>query len=106
MPLAPTRDLRVTVRRGQRLETRVRAPDEVDGPVSEGERMGQVVGVDRRRGGRPGRRSAATRAAAAASLLERYDAAIPGPRAVAWGVAIAALALVLIGAVAIWDRRR
>jgi hypothetical protein len=49
---------------------------------------------------------AATRAAAAASLLERYDAAIPGSRAVAWGVAIAALALVLIGAVAIWDRRR
>jgi len=105
VPLAPTRDLRVTVRRGQQLKTRVRAPDEVDGPVSEGERMGQVVvSID---GDAVARAPlAATRAASAASLLERYDAAIPGPRAVAWGVAIAALALVVIGAVAIWDRRR
>jgi D-alanyl-D-alanine carboxypeptidase (penicillin-binding protein 5/6) len=105
VPLAPTRELRLTVRRGQDLETRIRAPDEVDGPVSEGERMGQVVvSID----GEAVARAplAATHGAAAASLLERYDAAIPGPRAVAWGVAILALAAVFIGAVAIWDRRR
>jgi D-alanyl-D-alanine carboxypeptidase (penicillin-binding protein 5/6) len=105
VPLAPTRELRVTVRHGQNVETRVRAPDEVDGPVAEGQRMGEVVvSID----GEAVARAplAATRAAAAANLLERYDAAIPGPRAVAWGVAIAALALAFVGAIAIWDRRR
>ena len=105
VPLAPARDLRVTVRRGQNLQTRVRAPAEVDGPVSGGERMGQVVvSID----GEPVARAplAATRGAAAASLLERYDAKIPGPRAVAWGVAILALAVAFIGGHAIWDRRR
>jgi hypothetical protein len=83
----------------------VRAPDEVPGPVARGERLGRVVvSID----GEPIARTplAAARGAAAASLLERYDAAVPGPRAVAWGVAIAALTLVFIAAIAIWDRRR
>ena len=105
VPLAATREVRVTVRKGQNLKTSVRAPTEVDGPVSEGERMGQVVvSID---GDTVARTPlAATRGAAAATLLVRYDAVIPGPRAVAWGVAILALALVFVGAVAIWDRRR
>ena len=72
-------------RHGQQVETTVRAPGEVDGPVARGERLGQVsVSVD---GDVVARAPlAATRAAAAASLLDRYDAAIPGPRAVAWGL--------------------
>ncbi len=105
VPLAPSRDLRVTVRRGQRLETSLRAPDEVEGPVARGETLGRVVvSID----GEPVARAplAATRAAAAASLLERYDAAVPGPRAVAWGVAIVGLTLIFVAAIAIWDRRR
>ena len=48
----------------------------------------------------------ASGSAAAADLLERYDAAIPGSRLVAWALAIGALALLLIGAIALWDRRR
>ena len=105
VPVAPTRELRVTVRRGQRVETSVRAPHEVDGPVARGERLGRVVvSID----GEPIARAplAATRGEAAASLLERYDAAVPGSRAVAWGVAIAGLTLLFIAAIAIWDRRR
>ena len=79
VPLAPTRDLRVTVRHGQRLDTAVRAPDEVDGPV--GARPAARPGrrLDRRRARSARAPLAATRAAAAASLLERYDAAVPGP---------------------------
>ncbi len=105
VPVAATRDLRLTVRHGQKVETAVRAPGEVDGPVARGQRLGRVsVSVD---GDVVARAPlAATRAAAAASLLDRYDAAIPGPRAVAWGLAIVALTLVFVGALAIWDRRR
>lgn len=105
VPLAPTRDVRLTVRRGQHVETAVRAPAEVDGPVARGQRLGAVsVSID---GDVVARAPlGATRPAAAASLLERYDAAVPGPRAVAWGLAIAALTLAFVGVIAIWDRRR
>jgi serine-type D-Ala-D-Ala carboxypeptidase (penicillin-binding protein 5/6) len=102
--LAPVEDVRITVRKGQSVEARVRAPGEVDGPVAEGERLGEViVRVD---GDAVGRVPvAATASASAASLVERYDAAVPGPRAVAWVVAIAALALLLVVVIAVWDRR-
>lgn len=102
--LSPTEDIRITVRKGQDVQTRVRAPDEVDGPVSKGDRLGEViVTVDGEAVGRTP--LVATASASAASLVERYDAAVPGPRAVAWGLAIAALALLLVGLVAAWDRR-
>jgi D-alanyl-D-alanine carboxypeptidase (penicillin-binding protein 5/6) len=102
--LAPTKDLSVTIRKGQQVETRLRAPAEVDGPVTEGERLGEVVVVVD--GDAAGRTPlAATASASAASLVERYDAAVPGPRTVAWAIAIAGLALVLIGLIAVWDRR-
>jgi D-alanyl-D-alanine carboxypeptidase (penicillin-binding protein 5/6) len=105
VPLAPTRDVRLTVRHGQHVETAVRAPAEVDGPVARGQRLGAVsVSID---GDVVARAPlGATRPAAAASLLERYDAVVPGPRAVAWGLAIAALTLAFVAAIAIWDRRR
>jgi D-alanyl-D-alanine carboxypeptidase (penicillin-binding protein 5/6) len=102
--LAPTQDVRITVRKGQRVETEVRAPAEADGPVSEGDRLGEaIVRVD---GDAVGRVPlVATSSASAASLVERYDAAVPGPRVVAWAIAIAAIALVLSGMIALWDRR-
>jgi D-alanyl-D-alanine carboxypeptidase (penicillin-binding protein 5/6) len=93
LALAPTRQVRLTVREGQRLRTRVRAPREVEGPVERGERLGRVI--VRLDGDRIATVPlAAVRSAPAASWVQRYDAAIPGPRAVAWGVAAAALALV------------
>ena len=107
VPLAPTADLRLTVRKGQDVETAVRAPDEVDGP---GEPRASAwarssVSVD----GEAVARAplAATRAAAAASLLERYDAAIPGPRRWPGGSRSSRSGAGLRSApIAIWDRRR
>ena len=95
----------MTVRSGQQLDTRIDAPTEVDGPVTRGDRLGTVVVSV---GGEPAARAPleATSSAAAASLVERYDAAVPGPRAFAWVLAIAAIAAIGIGAVAVWDRRR
>jgi serine-type D-Ala-D-Ala carboxypeptidase (penicillin-binding protein 5/6) len=93
LALAPTRQVRLTVREGQRLRTRVRAPREVEGPIERGERLGRVI--VRLDGDRIATVPlAAVRSAPAASWVQRYDAAIPGSRAVAWGVAAAALALV------------
>ena len=43
---------------------------------------------------------------AAPGYLERYDAAIPGPRIVAWALAVGGLGLIFVGAVVLWDRRR
>jgi D-alanyl-D-alanine carboxypeptidase (penicillin-binding protein 5/6) len=102
--VAPTKDIRVTVRRGQEVRTVVRAPDEVDGPVSEGERLGAVVlTLD----GEPAGRAplAATSSAAAASLLERYDARVPGPRVVAWALVLVIGALIAAAAAALRGRR-
>ncbi|MFI5122792.1 MAG: D-alanyl-D-alanine carboxypeptidase family protein [Vicinamibacteria bacterium] len=102
--LAPSEEITITVRSGERVQTRVSAPDEVAGPVSEGDRLGEAgVPVEGEADGRTA--LAATSSAAAASLLERYDAAVPGPRLVAWGIAIAALALLFVVAIALWDRR-
>ena len=41
--LVPARPLSVTVRRGQRLRTVVRAPEQVSGPVPAGARVGSVT---------------------------------------------------------------
>jgi serine-type D-Ala-D-Ala carboxypeptidase (penicillin-binding protein 5/6) len=52
--LVPLRDATVLVREGQRIRRRVSAPDEIDGPLAAGERVGSVtVLVD----GRPVRRA-------------------------------------------------
>jgi serine-type D-Ala-D-Ala carboxypeptidase (penicillin-binding protein 5/6) len=45
VPLVARRELRVTIRRGQRLARRVHAPDQVDGPLPEGRRVGTVAVV-------------------------------------------------------------
>ena len=58
--LAPERDVRLTVRDGQRVETEVDAPAEVEGPVDRGERLGlATVTVD----GAAGRRACRSRRA-------------------------------------------
>jgi len=58
--LVPRRDLSLTIRDGQRLRRRVNAPDELEGPLDAGERVGSVtVVVD----GRPVRRVALATAA-------------------------------------------
>ena len=103
--LAPVRDVRLTVRDGQRIETELDAPAEVEGPVDRGQRLGlATVTID----GRPAARVAlaAAHSVAAPTVLERVDGAIPGPRAVAWAVAFLILAAVFVGAVALYDRRR
>jgi D-alanyl-D-alanine carboxypeptidase (penicillin-binding protein 5/6) len=43
LPLRATRSLQVGVRRGQGVEVRVRAPEEVEGPISRGARLGYVT---------------------------------------------------------------
>ena len=102
--LEPTEDVRVTVRHGQDVTTQVVAPAEVDGPVSEGERLGRVVVSI---GGEEVGRTplAAASSAAAADLVERYDAAIPGPRLVAW-LLVAVVVLLALVAVRALVRRR
>ena len=47
--LVPSRSLRTTARKGERLRTRVRAPEELDGPLPKGERVGTATVM---RGGR------------------------------------------------------
>jgi serine-type D-Ala-D-Ala carboxypeptidase (penicillin-binding protein 5/6) len=59
-PLVPRRDVSLTIRDGQQLRRRVNAPDELDGPLDAGTRVGSVtVVVD----GRPVRRVALVTAA-------------------------------------------
>jgi D-alanyl-D-alanine carboxypeptidase (penicillin-binding protein 5/6) len=103
--LAPAEEIRITVRKGQRVETRIAAPDEVEGPVTRGDRLGDVVvSVD----GEAVARAplGALSSVSAASLVERYDAAVPGPRLVAWALVVAALALAVVLLRAWLSRRR
>ena len=48
--LVPSRSLRTTARKGERLRTRVRAPQELDGPIDRGRRVGTATVL---LGGRP-----------------------------------------------------
>ena len=75
LPLRAERSLEVGVRRGQRLEMRIGAPDEVEGPVRRGARLGRaVVLVDGRRVGAVALR--AGRAVPEASLFDRARATV------------------------------
>ena len=42
VPLVTRRNVRVPVRRGQRVRTRIAAPEELEGPLPQGERVGSV----------------------------------------------------------------
>ena len=105
LPLIATRTVNLTVRKGQRLATSVAAPDQVEGPIERGERLGRAtVRLD----GEPVGRVplVAARAVDAATILERYDAAIPGSRVVAVALAVAVVALVVAFAASLFARRR
>jgi serine-type D-Ala-D-Ala carboxypeptidase (penicillin-binding protein 5/6) len=70
LPLRAERGLAVGVRRGQRLDLRVRAPHEVEGPIKRGQRLGRAaVFVDGRPAGAVPLR--AGRAVAKASAFDR-----------------------------------
>jgi D-alanyl-D-alanine carboxypeptidase (penicillin-binding protein 5/6) len=105
VPLAAGQSVPLTVRKGQDVRTEVAAPAVAKGPVSSGERLGTVtVTVD-------GKAEAtvpivATQSAAAATLTERFDADVPGPRVVAWAVAAGAVVLAMVGFLALRRRRR
>jgi D-alanyl-D-alanine carboxypeptidase (penicillin-binding protein 5/6) len=105
VPLAASKSVQLTVRKGQDVETKVAAAPVAKGPVSAGERFGTVtLTVD----GKPEAKVplVATQSAAAASLTERFDADVPGPRIVAWGVAAGAVVLAIGGSFVLRRRWR
>ncbi len=78
LPLIAQRALRVEVREGQRVATRVDAPDEVSGAVEKGEAIGRVsVTVD----GKPAATSplVAAHAVGAASFLDKALSSVENP---------------------------
>jgi serine-type D-Ala-D-Ala carboxypeptidase (penicillin-binding protein 5/6) len=100
LPLVAQRPLTVTVREGQRVDTRFTAPDEVSGPVRKGQRLGRVtVTVD----GRPAATSplVAAHAVSAATTLDKVESAAQNPIAL-----IALLAIVILVVVLLISRRR
>jgi D-alanyl-D-alanine carboxypeptidase (penicillin-binding protein 5/6) len=103
LALVPKRDFEVTTRQGERIETRVDAPEEIDGPIRRGERLGEVsVLVDGRLAGRVP--LLAAKSAPAASLPEKVEERLGVPIGV---VAAAIFAVViLIAAVVIRRARR
>jgi D-alanyl-D-alanine carboxypeptidase (penicillin-binding protein 5/6) len=92
LPLIARRPLTVTVREGQRVATRVRAPDEVSGDVRRGQTLGRVtVTVD-------GRRAAVTplvaaHAVSAATTLDKVESAVVGPITL---IVLAAIVILLV----------
>jgi serine-type D-Ala-D-Ala carboxypeptidase (penicillin-binding protein 5/6) len=95
LPLVAGRDVSVTVRRGQQLDTELLAPDELEGPIERGERVGQaVVAVDGEEVGRVA--LVAGRAIPEADIGDRVDSALPGGRALAWVLITGALAAIVV----------
>jgi D-alanyl-D-alanine carboxypeptidase (penicillin-binding protein 5/6) len=105
LPLLAARGVGVAARDDERLAVEVDAPDEVEGPVHRGERIGTAtVTLEGKTVDRVPLRAA--RAIPAATTVERFDAAVPGPRAVALLLAVAVVALVIAAAAALWRRAR
>ena len=90
--------VRIAVRRDQRIETEVDAPEEVTGPIDRGARLGNVVvTVDGHRAGSVA--LVAARAAEAATFTEKVRSGIAAP------LAVGALVVVVI-LIGIWLLRR
>jgi D-alanyl-D-alanine carboxypeptidase (penicillin-binding protein 5/6) len=92
--LVPRRSLTVSVRRGERLRRRVHAPDEVEGPLPAGRRVGSVTVL---RDGRPVGRAALVTASEVrgAGPLRVLVSMLGGPLTL-----LLALAMLLTGALA------
>jgi D-alanyl-D-alanine carboxypeptidase (penicillin-binding protein 5/6) len=92
LPLIASRPLTVTVRQGQRVATRVSAPDEVSGAVRRGQALGRVtVTVD---GGRAAVSPlVAAHAVSAATTLDKVKSAVLNPIVL---LAIAAIVILLV----------
>jgi serine-type D-Ala-D-Ala carboxypeptidase (penicillin-binding protein 5/6) len=104
LPLLAAEGVEVAARRDQDLAVAVDAPAEVEGPIERGQRLGRAtVTLDGELVERVPLRAA--RPVDEASLLQRYDAAVPGPRALAVVVAIVVLAGLLASVVALLRRR-
>jgi len=101
LSLVAQRSLPVNVRQGQRVTTQVRAPDEVSGPVDEGERLGRVtVSVD----GRVAAASplAAAEAVEAATTLDKVVWTAQNPFVL---VALGAIVILVGLLLTAWGRR-
>jgi serine-type D-Ala-D-Ala carboxypeptidase (penicillin-binding protein 5/6) len=105
LSLLAQRPLTVTFRRGQDVETDVVAPEEVEGPVDRGERLGEaVVSVDGEEVGRVA--LIAARAVPAADIGDRVNDALPGGPVLAWVLVTAALAAAIVLVVRLIGHRR
>jgi len=101
LPLRAERSLQVGVRRGERIDLRVRAPQEVEGPIERGARLGTAtVFVEGRRAGAVPLR--ASRAIPEASYFDRVRATV-ADNSIPIGIA---MFVILMGAVLLLLRRR
>lgn len=107
VPLAATKAVDLTVRRDQDVEVDAHGvPSEIEGPIERGDRLGTaVVTVD---GAEVAKiRLASARSVQKAGLIDRIDSALPGERAVAWGLlALSALTIIVLIALTIALLRR
>jgi serine-type D-Ala-D-Ala carboxypeptidase (penicillin-binding protein 5/6) len=94
----------LTVRKGQKVTTEVEVPAEVEGPIERTEQLGEViVRVD---GDARGRSPViASRAVPEATIADRVDSALPGPRVIVWVVVLVGLTLVAIIGLRLWLNR-
>jgi serine-type D-Ala-D-Ala carboxypeptidase (penicillin-binding protein 5/6) len=108
LPLVAARSLRVSVRRDQRAEVSVDAPDSVAAPVKRGEPIGKAtVAVDGQVvGSSPLLAGRALVPASDDSLVARADDALPGPRGIVWVVGGCLAAAILIGIAPLLARPR
>ncbi len=101
LPLRAERSLQVGIRRGERIDLRVQAPQEVEGPVERGERLGTAtVFIEGRRAGAVPLR--ASRSIPEASFFDRVRASV-ADNLIPIGIAVF---VILMGAVLLLLRRR
>ncbi|HXE98851.1 MAG TPA: D-alanyl-D-alanine carboxypeptidase family protein [Solirubrobacterales bacterium] len=108
LPLVAAHSVRVSARRGQSIRVTVDAPDEVEGPIPRGRRLGTgVVTLDDQEVARvPLVSERRALAPADSTLISRIDDEVPGSRALAWAVTGAVTATIVIGIAVGLPRRR
>jgi serine-type D-Ala-D-Ala carboxypeptidase (penicillin-binding protein 5/6) len=95
----------LAARSDQSLEVELDFPDEVEGPIRRGERLGSAtVSLDGEQAGEVP--LVAARAVARATFVERADSALPGGRLVLWGVMVVGLIAAFAAARAVVQRVR